>query len=106
MASRRATQPELLALTHTTLALALLAWTWVPALAAIPAAVLTHYTLTVSAAKALHWDTAHTLDGTHRILRQHAANLIRAIAWLITALATITLQALAAAHHRTLPATN
>lgn len=102
--TRHATQPELLALTHTNLALALLAAYWAPGYATIPAAVLTYYALTATAAKTLHWDLPHTLDGTHRILRTHTANLIQALAWLITALATATLHALATAHRHTLPA--
>lgn len=102
--TRHATQPELLALTHTNLALALLAAYWAPGYATIPAAVLTHYTLTVAASKALHWHTPHTLEHTHLILRTHAANSIRALAWLITALATTALHALATIHRHTLPA--
>lgn len=104
MARRRATLPELQALTHTTLALTLLTWQWAPGWTALPAAVITYYTLTVTATKALRWDTTHTLTSTHNILRHHTANLIRALAWLTTALATATLHALATIHRHTLPA--
>jgi hypothetical protein len=103
--ARRASQPELQALTHTAIALALLAWTWAPGLTALPATVLTYLAAITGGSKALRWDTARTLAGTNTILRTHAATTIRATAWAITALATAALHALATIHHRTLPAT-
>jgi len=102
--ARRASQPELQALTHTAIALALLAWTWAPGLTALPATFLTYLAAITGSSKALHWDTTHTLTATNHILRTHTAHLIRALAWAITALATAALHALAAAHRRTLPA--
>jgi hypothetical protein len=103
MARRRASQPELQALTHTTLALTLLTWQWTPGWAAFPATAIAYYALITTTALALRWDTAHTLTHTHNILRTHAATTIRALAWLTTALATTTLHALATAHRHTLP---
>jgi hypothetical protein len=102
MTRRQATQPELQALTTTAIALAMLAFTWTPGIAAIPAAALTYLAATTAGARALRWDLPHTLHANQLILRSHAAAAIRATAWTVKAIATALLLTLNAAHTRIL----
>ncbi|BFP50156.1 hypothetical protein KCMC57_65240 (plasmid) [Kitasatospora sp. CMC57] len=106
MSPRRASQPELQALTTVITALALYPATWVTWWAAPSTYAITWYALATCATKALRWDTTHTLTSAHHILRNHAAALIRATAWLLQAITTALLLGLAEAHRRTLPSPN
>jgi hypothetical protein len=100
---RRASQPELQALTNITLPIALYTISWVTWWAAPGAAVITWYALLLGATQFLRWDTTHTLAGCHHMLRTYLAAAIRATAWALQALTTALLLGLAEAHHRTLP---
>jgi hypothetical protein len=88
---RTATPDEQRALSTTALALASLAYTWTPGIAAIPAAVLTYLAVVTLGAIGLRWTVAQTLAGTSLHLRLVAATTLRTLALIVQATATALL---------------